>query len=51
MLDTTLISENPQAATASAFVLGGFLTVTMIISMVLCIMMIVAGWKIFKKAG
>lgn len=47
----TLISGNPQEAAAGAFILGGLFAGVIIVSIIVSIMLVIAGWKIFKKAG
>ena len=51
METTTLIAENPQAAAAGAFVLGGFFAAVGIIGLIFGILQLIAGWKILEKAG
>lgn len=47
----TLISGNPNEVAAGAFVLGGALSTVLIISLIMGILSIIAGWRILKKAG
>lgn len=47
---TTLISTNELTATEAAFA-GGFLGSFMVIGLIVAVLLIIAGWKIFEKAG
>ncbi|MBR3254052.1 hypothetical protein IKF86_02285 [Candidatus Saccharibacteria bacterium] len=48
---TTLIATNPDDAAAGGFIVGGILGSMTIIALVVCILTIIAGWRILKKAG
>ena len=50
-MDTTLTTSiNELTATEAAFA-GGFLGSIMVIGLIICVLLIIAGWRIFEKAG
>ena len=51
MNTTTLISTNELTSTEVAAFAGGMLGSVMVISLIVAVLIIIAGWKIFEKAG
>ncbi len=50
-MNTTLTTSiNDLTATEAAFA-GGFLGSIMVIGLIICVLLIIAGWRIFEKAG
>ena len=50
-MDTTLTTSiNDLTASEAAFA-GGFLGSMMVIGLIICVLLIIAGWRIFEKAG